>query len=410
MRIFIGLEDIASQASDLKKGFSSLGVDSYTAILESYNITASDVDKVIGRNNFLTKLPLRPYRLYSLARYGFRRQKLLREMAKECDVFIFIWQSFYDDVRDLEYLKRLGKKIVVFFMGSEQRWSNAFGQELNMFGIPNPYLRLSTEEFLFKIKALKSTLRYVRNVEKYADVIYSLPNQSQLSLRPYSHFYIPVDTGSIFEKPQQRKIPVIAHAPSNRALKGTDIVLNTLEKLKSEGVKFETCLIEKVAHSEAIKMYTESDIVIDQLFTPSGGKLAREGLAAGKVVLSSLRRDYIDKIPADCPIIDVNPETLYDELKKIILDYPRRVELAKKGRSFVEKYHEVRVLCRDILRKLEKPTSRENFDYYPTFFREKFIPESEKHIKLYNRWTRFVSETDWYKKYVFAGERDGLIF
>ncbi len=410
MRIFIGLTDTASQASDLKKGFARLGVESYAAILEPHNITANAVDKILARQNFFTDLPIRPHRLQQFARYGFRRQALLKEMAKSCDVFIFIWQSFYEDARDFEYLKKLGKKIVVFFMGDEQRRKTAYEQEMKLFNIPS-YFRHAESNFEKSLKRLNFTLRYLRNAEKFADVIYSLPNQSQLSLRPYSHLYIPVDTRIIEEKTEQRKIPVIAHAPSNRLVKGTDFILNALDKLKNEGVEFELRLIENVPYRQALKMYADSDILIGELFIPTGGKLDREALTAGKVVLSSARRDYIDDLPADCPIIDVNPETVYDELKKIILDYPRRVELAKLGRSFVEKYHDISAVCRDVLDKLEKSaTDSESFDFYPNFFREKFVPENTEFARFYNRWTKFVGDADWYKKYVRQGKRDGLIF
>lgn len=410
MRIFIGLADIASQVSDLKKGFSQLGIESYAAILESTVITANAVDKVIARQNFFSNLPIRPARLQQFLRYGFQRQSLLKEMAKSCDIFVFVWQSFNTDMRDFAYLKSLGKKTVVFFMGSEQRWKTAYEQEMNSFGIPSYYSRFGKNDYESSFKKFELTIRYLRHVEKYADVIYSLPNQSQLSLRPYSHFYIPVDITLIEEKTGQRKIPIVAHAPSKRAVKGTDIILNALEKLKNEGVEFEIRLIENMPYRDALKAYTDSDIVIGELFIPSAGKLDREALAAGKVVLSSVRRDYIDNLPADCPIIDINPETLYDELKKIILDYPRRVELAKKGRPFVEKYHDVKAVCRDVLQKLETLQTEERFDFYPTFFREKFVPESRKHAEIYNHWTRFVSENEWYKNFVPKGERNGLIF
>jgi oligoribonuclease NrnB/cAMP/cGMP phosphodiesterase (DHH superfamily) len=49
-------------------------------------------------------------------------------------------------------------------------------------------------------------------------------------------------------------------------------------------------------------------------------------------------------------------------------------------------------------------------DYHPTFFRDKFIPESKEALAEYNKWNKFVSETDWYKKTVKKGERRGLKF
>lgn len=409
MRIFIGFEDIASTASGLKKGFSRLNIETYVVSLESRLISANEVDKVIAVENFWTKLPIPSFRLQQFLRTGIRRRRLLREAAEKFDTFIFITSSFYGNSRDMEYLKSIGKNIVVLFMGSEQRWKNSYTQEMKSYGIPSYYGRLEGE-YDGSLKKLGLTLSYLRNVEKYADVIYSLPNHSQLSLRPYNQHYIPVNTETITEKPQQKKIPVVLHAPSKRSVKGTDFVLKAFEKLKNNGIEFEIRLVENVPHLEAVKMYGEADIAVDQLFVPSGGKFARELLAAGKVVLSSVRREYIDNIPSDCPIIDVNPDNIYDELEKIIPDYERRVELAKKGRPFVEKYHDINLFCKDILKKLETPLNNREFEFYPTFFREKFVPESEKHIKLYNYWTQFVSTTDWYKKYVPEGTRDGLIF
>lgn len=422
MKFFIGLEDIASQVTDIQKGFSQLGIKSYSAILEKRNlIRANLVNEVIAKEDFFAHFPnhlhhrlqkLIPQSLHQFTRYRNRRKTLLREMSKECDVFIFVWESFYQDSSDLKYLKDLGKKIVVFFMGSEQRWANAFNQELERYNISSCFSSFDPNDYQFSLAALKDKLRYIRNVEKYADVIYSLPNQSQLSLRPYSHFYIPVDTEIIQENSQQREIPIIAHAPSIRAIKGTDIVLNVLERLRRENIKFETCLIENVPYFEALKKYSESDILIGELFTPSGGKLDREALAAGKVVLSSMHHDYIDNVPADCPIIDINPENLYTQLKTIIEDFPRRIELAKRGRAFVEKYHDITTVCRDILGKLENySVTKSESDFYPDFFRQKFIPEENPaYREAYNNWTQYVSDCDWYKQFVPSGTREGLRF
>lgn len=411
MSIFLGLTDIASQISDLKKGFASIGVETYAAVLENRAITENAVNKVLFKENLQTRFSNRLFRTEQLARFDFRRRKFLHEMAQKHDTFIFVWETFLANAEDLAYLKKLGKKIVFFFVGSEQRWKNAYAQEMEQFGIPSYFSYLDANDYENKDKKLAPTLKLLRQVEKYADVIYSLPNQSQLSLRPYQHFYILVDTEIIRENVRQREIPVVFHAPSSRAHKGTHIVLDALEKLRSEGVKFETKLIENVPYLQALEMYSDADIAVGELFIPSAGKFDREALAAGKIVLSSVCRDYIDNLPADCPIIDVRPDTLYEELKKIISDYPRRVELARQGRRFVEKYHKPQTICLDVLRRLESSAEEtENFDFYPTFFRERFAPENKQSVELYNRSTRFVGDADWYKKYVPKGERDGLVF
>ena len=146
MKIFIGLADVASQASDLKKGFSSLGIESYAAILNRVISRQTRLTKSLREKNAFTNLPIRPNRLREILRYSMRRQTLLKEMSKTCDVFIFIWNTFHTDSRDFEYLKKLGKKIVVFFMGSEQRWKNAYEQDMNLFDIPSYYSNLKKND------------------------------------------------------------------------------------------------------------------------------------------------------------------------------------------------------------------------------------------------------------------------
>jgi hypothetical protein len=49
-------------------------------------------------------------------------------------------------------------------------------------------------------------------------------------------------------------------------------------------------------------------------------------------------------------------------------------------------------------------------DFYPTFFRDNFIPESEEAAAVYNKWNNYVKDCDWYKKHVKTGERAGLSF
>ena len=76
------------------------------------------------------------------------------------------------------------------------------------------------------------------------------------------------------------------------------------------------------------------------------------------------------------------------------------------GREYVKKYHTPSSFCKRILAALED----NKYDFYPTFFREQFIPESIEAADAYNKWNQFVAECDWYSNYVATGERSGLIF
>ncbi|OJJ19314.1 hypothetical protein BKI52_21110 [marine bacterium AO1-C] len=411
-KIFIGLTDIASQIADFAAGFQALGYQTMTAIHHKHaSFVKAEADYDFSQMKKYWFGGVRPKSLQKKLqnRWLEPRDRIFRKAIKECDIFVFMWSTFMPDLNDLELLKKLGKKIVVFFVGSDIRKKDAYEQEAKLYDIPSYFSFLTDGEL--KWANSNDKLKYMRVFEKYADVIISVPNQSQLALRPYEHFFVPVNIDEIQENTDQREVPIITHAPSNRGVKGTSIILDTLNQLKNEGLNFELCLVENMAYRDALKTYTKSDVVIGELFLPSGGKLDREALAAGAISMTSLRKDYIDYLPEDCPIIDINPTTLYDLLKETINDHTKRKALAKEGRPYVEKYHTPISICKSVLDYLSIENSLEHtHTYNPTFFRDTFTPASEEDTNTYNQWTAYVKNCDWYKKHVLSGNRDGLVF
>src|SRR5204862_6492338 len=77
----------------------------------------------------------------------------------------------------------------------------------------------------------------------------------------------------------------IAHAPSKRAVKGTDDVLAAVDSLRARGAPVELDLIEGVPNREACLRYAAADIVIDQLRVGWYGVLAVEAMARAKPVV-----------------------------------------------------------------------------------------------------------------------------
>jgi hypothetical protein len=321
---------------------------------------------------------------------------------------VFIWFSFQPQHEDYARLKQLGKKIITVFVGDDVRWITSMQQEFIKAGLPP--IEYSNQVMAgFDKDYLTKKLCFLRTAEKYSDVLISHPNQSQLGLRPYNNLFVNVNLDKFPFQPQQRKSkPIIVHAPSTSVGKGSKYVIEVVEQLRIQGYEFEFKLIQNMPYYEAIQEYAKADIMIGQLLTPNAGKQDREGLACGKVVLTSIGRKYA-KVPDDCPFIDVNPHNLYDELKAIIENYDLRCKLAAEGRAYVQKYHTPQVVVQRALEALHTPIEQRTYDFYPTFFRNDFIPENE-YIPLYNQWTNAVKDCDWYKQYVPHGERAGLTF
>jgi len=139
----------------------------------------------------------------------------------------------------------------------------------------------------------------------------------------------------------------VLHAPSHQGVKGTRFVVDAVNRLKAEGVRFEFVLIEGVPHDEAMRLYARADLLVDQLLTGWYGGLAVELMALGKPVLAYIRDGDTGFLPpamrAALPMINAAPATVYSVLKEWLTR--RRAELAALGgrsREFVETWHDPR--------------------------------------------------------------------
>jgi glycosyltransferase involved in cell wall biosynthesis len=198
----------------------------------------------------------------------------------------------------------------------------------------------------------------------------SLPDAAQLQTRPYMRANIPIDLSSLECVVPDREVPVIVHAPSVRGIKGTEHVLEAIDRLRAEGLVFEFRLMERAPNSEIRAVLRDSDILVDQLFSETVATLALEGLATGNAVLARYLPERV-RIGPDCPVVNVNVFTLTDRLRELIVDRPLRRRLAEAGRAYVEKNHSHVVVARQILEWLD-PARRGEFHFHPTFFREHF--------------------------------------
>lgn len=413
-KIFLGFVEIASQIEIYKKAFESLGYEVFSVLNRHATLTTTNR----GNYSFVIKNLLSDVVSVEKESYKdmlwqtyheFIRKILFRKALKECDIFFFTYNSsFFPDRQDFAYLKKIGKKIIVNFCGTDIRWKPAMAQEFSKYSMyPVIYGDIYNRDV-----TLMRQIDALRMAEKYADVILSLPNQSQLALRPYNNFFYPVCLDEIKENSvQSKKKPFVAHAPSMRSFKGTEYILEAFDRLKAEGVSFETVLIENMPYDKALKAYENIDVLVGQVNCPGGGKQAFELLAGGKVVLSCMGYDagypQFEK-KEDCPIVDVNRDNVYQILKRIIEDYSLRQSLANKGRPYVEKHHNVYKLCEKIIDCFDDDTRI--YHHYPSFFREEFIPEAENMTWVYNKYNQMVKDCDWYKEHVKPGKRDGLIF
>lgn len=405
-KVFVGCTDIASLIHDFTRGFNALGIDVLSMVHQRSRIQGGRCDFEL---DVMAPAPAAGADSALVARWQQQRAAACDEAwqraVAECDTFLFIWNSFRDDYSDLIELKRRGKRIVWWFVGDDSRWKPAYDQDLAQFGLgPLHYnYPITPQELLPKMLRL-------RTAEALADVVVNTPSQCAMALRPYfDALHSPIALDRYPHDTEQRERPVLLHAPSNADKKGSADILAVLDELRAEGLAFDVRLLDRVPHDEALRIYADVDVLVGQLGAMTLGKQDRELMATGKVVIGGpAATSYPQHWPEDCPAVPaMRADELRTALRSIVPDVQRRRELALRGRAWVAARHDPATTCGRLIEAIE---GRREPDFHPTFFRERFIPESPQMALVHNAGTGLVKQSPWYVSHVQPGARDGLVF
>ncbi len=376
MRVFIGTVDISSRIRDITRALHQRGIDTYTAKRTGNAYYVSDVDCVFSKKYTFYFRGIQPPSFQRFLQKSAEKTvgvqaQTVRKVMKECDAAIFIFRSIYNDRSDIRILRDAGKNIITIFVGSDVRSSVAADIEFRDYGINAPFPSESIS--LFQEKA-----RYVRLAEKYSDAIFSRPDQAQIQNMPYLRNVPFLNVNDFTPEFHRRKNPVVIHASRNDPIKGSEIIAKIIAELQGEGLKFSYVRPQGVPQNEIRKMMRDSDIVIDQLFLPGGGKISMEGLASGCVVLSRMEYgNYTQLYKEKPPIIDVNPENFKSNLRSMIKNHDLRCEISKKGPDYVRRNANIDSMADDIVELLSCGSIKREFDFSPNFLNRyyKNLPE-----------------------------------
>jgi glycosyltransferase involved in cell wall biosynthesis len=135
---------------------------------------------------------------------------------------------------------------------------------------------------------------------------------------------------------------VVVHAPNHRRIKGSDRLIEVVERLAGEGLQVRLELIEQRPNEEVRAAIMRSDLVADQ-FVAGYALFAIEGMAAARPVLSAIGwmdADVRGDLDArGLPIVDADLATLEARLRELVADPARRAALGEAGRRFVIENH-----------------------------------------------------------------------
>ena len=140
------------------------------------------------------------------------------------------------------------------------------------------------------------------------------------------------------------EVPLLLHVPTEPWVKGTDSIVDAISKLEKEGLRFKFTLARNLTQTDFYKLLSTCDVYIDELRCGSHGVTAVEAMAMGKPTITYIRDDLISNYPPDLPLINANPDTIEDALRKIISNHKLRSEIGNASREYVEKYHDAKVV------------------------------------------------------------------
>ena len=322
LRVFLGPHHIAGLLWEYRQGLRSIGVDAKVVIFDEHPFDyPADIEFKFTGNKYIKLL---------------KRILQLPRLIRNFDVFHFVYgDSILPFHMDIYILKLFRKKIVMTFVGSDIR--------------PR---KIADDEKL-NISKKKRTAQFW---EKYADAILSFPEYSQLLTEKYYITSSGLDlkywkpfTSRKFKKDNGKIL--IVHAPSHRGKKGTEYVIEAVDELIKEGYKIEFKLLENLPNSEVREWVNISDIVVDQLLIGWYGSFAKESMALAKPTLCYINEDLKRDVEytKNLPLMNTNPDNLYDNLKLLIENPYLRKELGENGRKYVEEVHDSRKIAKRLL-------------------------------------------------------------
>ena len=142
-------------------------------------------------------------------------EKRLRiDLLRDTDLYIRVWGYASFDKEVFSALEKQGTRVATLLMGSDVRDYQVFAQQYS--GAP---MKLPPE---YESLSLAQKLGALRTHERYANAIFSVPDQMGLALRPYHHLQVPLKLSEFQFNVPAREVPKVVHAPCAPLVKVTD--------------------------------------------------------------------------------------------------------------------------------------------------------------------------------------------
>jgi glycosyltransferase involved in cell wall biosynthesis len=348
-RVLIGVREVAGFYRALKFGFDELGIPCTYVSFNPHRFEYGG-----SATNRWTRW---------IQTTGQRRGKLWRWLNRAGRWGLFVWavathevfvfgfgSSFFKNHGDLPILKRLGKKIVFQFHGSDARPPYMDGS------VMAPARQRSVADCIALTLRKK---RHMETIERYADVMINTPPQGLFHERPFAVWMrtgvavLPPTDAELPSVPDTSNRPVrLLHCPSDPEAKGTVRLRAIVQSLQAKGLSVELIEITNQPNAVVHEALKACDIVLDQCYADYGMPgFATEAAWYGKpVIIGGYAVDlWRALLPPECvpPTLYCEPDDLAQAIETLVLDPAQRHALGIAARQFVEtQWHPSRIAQR----------------------------------------------------------------
>jgi len=339
MRVLHLPTSIGNNAWALSRGERALGVDSETLVTQTSYLDYP-ADSIVNIGSSST----------SLGRWYLLLKAFLSVRARY-DVFHFNWGSSLFTMRgiDLQHLELpfypntaalfatyngcdARQKLPTLARGGFSACEHCVVQDCV------PALDLSRDN------GIKKMARHTQHLWALnPDLLSFLPHQRS-SFLPYA---VPIVDNARPQHSEGRRSLRVAHAPTNREIKGTSFLLDAVQRINDRRPDaIELVLVEGRSHAEALELYGTADVVVDQLLIGWYGAFAVETMMMGKPVVVRIGTEDAQSIPEPMlrdlmqSVIQADPGTIEEVLEEL-LDSPRKLAIhAEACFEYARKWHD----------------------------------------------------------------------
>ncbi|MGQ9817005.1 MAG: hypothetical protein ACUVQ3_03520 [bacterium] len=150
---------------------------------------------------------------------------------------------------------------------------------------------------------------------------------------------IPFEAEKITPRKTENRILRVCHSPTRRAAKGTNEIIEIIERLKKK-IRFEFVLVEGVSHKRCMELKANCDIGIDQIGNYAGTAYGRSGLeflALGIPTITEIPEEY-EYLLENHPFLNADKNNLEDVLYQLLTDPAMRAEKREQGLKWVKEF------------------------------------------------------------------------